>query len=281
MGALGGGEASDDRKTSMELGRSRRRRDRRWGSTWSRPMRDDHLDDTKPDLPVLPPEATAPRFWTWKSAAARTPAGCGRTTRTTSTSSGSAGTSDGPVQPPAGHAPEEDAPPGYGFAVADGMGGHAAGEIASRVALTVLVDVALQTPDWILGRDDELLAEVMERTARRFQQVNEAVLDQALSRPGLRSMGTTLSLALSLSDALIVAHVGDSRRLPVPRRRTPPADPRPHARPATGRPRPGRRRPPPPRPDPVHRRPRAPGASRMSPGTGWPTATDCCSAPTG
>ena len=51
----------------------------------------------------------------------------------------------------------------------------------------------------------------MERTARRFQQVDEAVRDESRRRPGLRNMGTTLSLALSLSDALIVAHVGDSR----------------------------------------------------------------------
>lgn len=112
---------------------------------------------------------------------------------------------------PAGHAPEEDAPPGYGFAVADGMGGHAAGEVASRAALAALVEVTLQTPDWILGRDDELLAQVAERTARRFQQVSAAVRDQAQSQPGLRDMGTTLALALNLSDALVVAHVGDSR----------------------------------------------------------------------
>ena len=39
---------------------------------------------------------------------------------------------------PDGQVPEEDSPPGHGFAVADGMGGHAAGEIASRAALTAL-----------------------------------------------------------------------------------------------------------------------------------------------
>jgi protein phosphatase len=112
---------------------------------------------------------------------------------------------------PAGHVPEEEAPPGYGFAVADGMGGHAAGELASRMALTVLVELALRTPDWVLGHGDEELTRVMERTAQRFRQVDETLRDQYLSRPGLRSMGTTLSVALSLADDLIVAHVGDSR----------------------------------------------------------------------
>src|SRR5262245_46726774 len=168
--------------------------------------------DTKPDLPALPAGASTPVALDVEVGGRTHPGRVrpnnqdnfhvvrfGRYLRTVISSL------------PAGHAPEEDAPPGHGFAVADGMGGHAAGEVASRAALTVLVEVALQTPDWILGRDDELLAEVMERTVRRFRQVNEAVRDRAESGPGLRGMGTTLSLALSLSDALIVAHVGDSR----------------------------------------------------------------------
>jgi len=175
-------------------------------------MSGDNSADTKPDLLVLPPVAAAfPPLDV--EVAGRTHPGrvrpvnednfhvvrFGRYLRTVVSSL------------PAGHAPEEDSPPGYGFAVADGMGGKAAGEVASRAALAVLVEVALRTPDWVLGRDDELLARVMERTARRFRLVDEAVLDRTRGRPGLRGMGTTLSLALSLSDALVVAHVGDSR----------------------------------------------------------------------
>lgn len=111
---------------------------------------------------------------------------------------------------PDGLYPEETDRPGHGFVVADGMGGHAAGEVASHTAIALLVEFALQTPDWILGHEDELLARVMERTARRFRSVNEAILTEATSRPGLRGMGTTLSVALSLADNLIIAHVGDS-----------------------------------------------------------------------
>jgi PPM family protein phosphatase len=174
-------------------------------------MTDNHLDDTNPDHPVLPSGPSAiPQLEV--EVGGRTHTGLvratnednfhivrfGRFLRTVLSSL------------PADHAPEEDASPGYGFAVADGMGGHVAGAVASRAALAMLVAVALQTPDWILGRDDELMAEVMERTARRFHQVNEAVRDHARTQ-GLRDMGTTLSLALSLSDALIIAHVGDSR----------------------------------------------------------------------
>ena len=112
---------------------------------------------------------------------------------------------------PEGLYPEELDRPGYGFVVADGMGGHAAGEVASCTAIALLVEYALQTPDWILGREDELLKRMMERTAGRFRSVNEAILAEARSRPNLGGMGTTLSLALSLADDLIVAHVGDSR----------------------------------------------------------------------
>jgi len=111
---------------------------------------------------------------------------------------------------PDGQAPEEQALPGYGFLVADGIGGHAAGEVASRLAITLLVEIALQTPDWFLSREDEHLDVVAERTTDRFRQVDEAVRAQAQGEPGARKMGTTLSLALSLSDALLVAHVGDS-----------------------------------------------------------------------
>jgi PPM family protein phosphatase len=112
---------------------------------------------------------------------------------------------------PPGEVAEEPDRPGYGFVVADGVGGRAAGETASRLAISLLVDCALQTPDWILGHEDDLLSQAMVRSARRFQAVNEAVLKKAESRPGLQGMGTTMSLAMTLGDDLLVTHVGDSR----------------------------------------------------------------------
>jgi protein phosphatase len=111
---------------------------------------------------------------------------------------------------PDGQVPHEAEECGYAFAVADGMGGMAAGEVASRLAITLFVQHALDTPDWILSRREPFASEVIDRAAERFRHVNEAVIERAESGPGLRGMGSTLSLALSFGDDLIVAHVGDS-----------------------------------------------------------------------
>ena len=99
---------------------------------------------------------------------------------------------------------------GYGMIVADGMGGMAAGEVASRMAITLLIELVLETPDWILAPDEAQMEEVIARAAGRFRDVNEAVVEQARHDPGLAGMGTTLTMALSLGTDLLIAHVGDS-----------------------------------------------------------------------
>jgi protein phosphatase len=110
-----------------------------------------------------------------------------------------------------GGPPDNVDQPGYGYAIADGLGGHPGGEVASRLAITLLVDYALQTPDWIIGHEDHMLARVLERWMRRFQFVNEEVIARAKGLSGLTGMATTLSLAMSLGDDLLLTHVGDSR----------------------------------------------------------------------
>jgi len=100
---------------------------------------------------------------------------------------------------------------GYVMLVADGMGGMAAGEVASRLAISTLVDLVLSTPDWIMRIGEPEVEEVMRRIAERFSRVNAVLIEQATRDPRLAGMGTTMTLAFSLGADLFIAHVGDSR----------------------------------------------------------------------
>jgi serine/threonine protein phosphatase PrpC len=112
---------------------------------------------------------------------------------------------------PSGAVPTKFEQRGYGFAVADGMGGEAGGEVASGLAITTLVELALETPDWIMAQDEPLIDEVERRTAQRLEQTSEVLEAESRRNPELRGMGTTMTLAISLGDQLLVAHIGDSR----------------------------------------------------------------------
>jgi PPM family protein phosphatase len=112
---------------------------------------------------------------------------------------------------PSGEVPGHNRETVYGLVVADGMGGEAAGEVASRKAIGVLVDLVLRTPDWIMFVDDQLLREVKQRMERRFRQIRDALNEQAHSDPSLFGMGTTMTLAVSHGADLLITHVGDSR----------------------------------------------------------------------
>ncbi len=112
---------------------------------------------------------------------------------------------------PEGEVPQRYAETVYGMLVADGVGGAAAGEIASRTAVQALVDLVIETPDWIMRLDEPLANEVLQRMERRFQQVREVLVEKAKADPALRGMATTMTVACSLGPELLTAHVGDSR----------------------------------------------------------------------
>ncbi len=112
--------------------------------------------------------------------------------------------------------PENDVPSefretGYGMIVADGMGGAAAGEVASSMAISTLVKLVIDIPDWILQFDEEREKEAMKRADRHLRRVHEALTKRAEADPKLAGMGTTMTLATILGADGIVAHVGDSR----------------------------------------------------------------------
>lgn len=113
---------------------------------------------------------------------------------------------------PDGSVPPRSEEGGYGMVVADGMGGSVAGEEASRLAITGLVNLVLHTPDWILRLDDEhFTEEILRRSGERLEQVNETLAVEAKEDPRLSGFGTTMTLACSLGRELFVAHLGDSR----------------------------------------------------------------------
>jgi protein phosphatase len=101
---------------------------------------------------------------------------------------------------------------GYAMVVADGIGGNAKGEVASELAIRTLVNLALNTPDWILMLEDEALFKEIERRAiERWSDVNQMMAEQVQEDPSLEGYGTTMTYGFSLGKDLFLAHMGDSR----------------------------------------------------------------------
>ena len=85
------------------------------------------------------------------------------------------------------------------FAVADGMGGAQAGEIASKLAATVLEDTDSGA---LSGR---------ERVTSLIQEANARVYERSNTDPSASGMGTTMTVALVEDHEVTIGHVGDSR----------------------------------------------------------------------
>ena len=112
---------------------------------------------------------------------------------------------------PQGDVPRRFAETGTVMMVADGMGGAAAGEVASRTAITALVNMILDVPDWIMRSDDASAGRLMKRAARYYRALHEEIRATARSQPALEGMGTTMTVAYAIGRSLFVSHVGDSR----------------------------------------------------------------------
>jgi protein phosphatase len=112
---------------------------------------------------------------------------------------------------PAGDLPARTEEDGYALVVADGMGGHAAGEYASRLTIREMVRLALALPDWIVRLDEGTLDEAVKRSERRIAAAHELLMSRGRLNPALRGMGTTVTCVRNLGRVLQVAHVGDSR----------------------------------------------------------------------
>jgi serine/threonine protein phosphatase PrpC len=99
------------------------------------------------------------------------------------------------------------------FVVADGMGGHAAGEKASQLAVQVIeerLDAAT------IGSDEE---ELQSHIQTAIQEANRQILSMSMEEPSMRGMGTTATVLVTRGNQLYVGHVGDSRAYIVRNRR--------------------------------------------------------------
>jgi len=88
------------------------------------------------------------------------------------------------------------------FAVADGMGGHAGGDVASSIAIARLE--ALDQPFASTSEAELALRDAIADTAAEL-------IDTVAVRPELAGMGTTVSALLMVDDYAVIAHIGDSR----------------------------------------------------------------------
>src|SRR3954469_21173205 len=90
------------------------------------------------------------------------------------------------------------------FIVADGMGGHAAGEVASEMA----VRITSQQIGSLRGSSDE---DAGERIRNAIRAANDAIFERTLSEQDKRGMGTTATVLVLLPQRYLIGQVGDSR----------------------------------------------------------------------
>ncbi len=90
------------------------------------------------------------------------------------------------------------------FVVADGMGGHAAGEVASEMAVQIVSRALLQI-------DSVVAPEAADRTAQALRDANRAIYDRMLAENDKQGMGTTASVLVLSDDRYLIGQIGDSR----------------------------------------------------------------------
>jgi PPM family protein phosphatase len=95
--------------------------------------------------------------------------------------------------------------------VADGMGGHAAGERASELAVAVIESFTVNTFKWFLQDDDPGPDTAATEFAAALNEADAAIISEGEANPELQGMGTTLTLAYAVGAQLFLLHVGDSR----------------------------------------------------------------------
>lgn len=95
--------------------------------------------------------------------------------------------------------------------VADGMGGHEAGERASTLAVDGIATYTLNTLRWFFRLDEQDDDDLADDLKAAIEHCQEVLQREAEALPQRRGMGTTLTMAYVIWPRLYVVHVGDSR----------------------------------------------------------------------
>lgn len=95
--------------------------------------------------------------------------------------------------------------------VADGMGGHAAGEKASSLAVDHLISRLLNSVHWFFQVDHDCEEDFIDDLKELLQDAHARILRESLQDARRRGMGTTLTMAHVVWPRLYVVHAGDSR----------------------------------------------------------------------
>ncbi len=95
--------------------------------------------------------------------------------------------------------------------VADGMGGHAAGEIASAIVTKTLTQAILEATVDEIPLHDLPEEQLIEQLQEALQRCQAAIIAESKAVPERRGMGTTLTMAFVVGMRVYVIHVGDSR----------------------------------------------------------------------
>jgi len=100
---------------------------------------------------------------------------------------------------------------GHLFVVADGIGGHEAGEVASALGVVTVEDFVLNSLKRFFHLQKAEEPNVLQDFQAALVQADARILEEASRHPEMLGMGTTLTMAFAVNWRLFVAHAGDSR----------------------------------------------------------------------
>ena len=109
------------------------------------------------------------------------------------------------------HLPTHHEDDGYSMFIADGMGGMAAGEVASRLAITTALRLVNHSPKWGFKINRKEAHELFRRVRDHVKAIDETITRRSEADHRLFGMGTTLTVAYSAGVDLFIIHLGDSR----------------------------------------------------------------------